>query len=1296
MAERIEGFTIGIDLDTLRVERGLSGLKDRLRTVNSEMRKNMSSFDYGEKSLDKYQSKMDGLNKKLEVQKQITAEAKKEYEKMVDEHGRGSKEAERAERAYNNQAASLNNLERYISKANQEMHQFAREQQVQSTRIYKTGDAMESFGNRLGEVSSKARETGSTLTKRITLPALGVVSAIGGITAAFGWKRLTGLDSAQAQLKGLGYNTEEVGRISDQVTEAIEGGMTTMAEGTSVAAGAMAAGVKEGKDLKRYIKLVGDAAVGANRPVGDMAQIFNRVQGSGKLMTQELNMIEDGMPGFALAMAKHLDVPLDKFREMVTAGEVDSKQFLDVMEDFAGGMAGAYADSWQGMVANTKAYIGIIGENLLKGVFEKSKDSIREFIDILKSPAVQEWAAETGEKIGNAFTKVVDAIKSGIKWYLELDSKYQKLIGATAGFVVALGPLLTGFGILGGMIAKLSGGLGMFLKVLAPIVTPMKALGSAAVGSSTGFGLLRGAFVALTGPIGLTVGIIGALVTGFIVAYKKSEKFREIVAKIKDAFFNAVEGIKEFLTTNETLLSAVDSIKNGFNIMKDNVKLAIGAVVSYFSEKVTQMKDFWNAEGQSILEATQNVFKAIWFVIEPIIKAIVSIVKISLPIIKGIFKVTFKAILLIVKTVWGNIKGVIDGALQVITGLIKLFSSVFTGNWSGMWEGIKTILSGAVKFVWNFIQLSFFGRILKAGKLFASGLKSVMSGMWNGIRTIFTNIIKSIGNFVKNSFNGIKNNISRTLEGIKTLSSRVWNGIKNVTIKPISNLVSTAKTKFNGFKTSVSNIFSGIRDTVSERVSSMVKTVTGMPGRMKKGIVDGASKVKDGFKAVSNKMVEGIGSGVNGVIGGVNWAWHKLGGKKNKFGKWKVPKYAHGTDGHPGGLAQVNDGKGYNAGQELIKLPDGTTGMFKGKNVVANLPKGTQVLSAKQTKEIIPQYALGIGKKFKNAYKKTKGGIKKGAKATASGVKKGAKWSKDKVMDGFDWAKGKAKDGAKYLFNKGLDALGVNTKYGKSFAADFGVRGLKTLTKRAIRKLTGKAKEYKDTEAVPNVSGGVKSWIGQIKKASTFMNAQASGKEIGGILKQIQRESGGNQGITQSSSVVDINTLSGNPAKGLLQYIPQTFRAYAMKGYGNIMNGYHQLLAFFNNSNWRRDLPYGKRGWGPTGRRRFASGGLINNHGLYELAEGGYPEWVIPTDPSRRTEAMKLLALAGKDVGNNKRPNQLPNVSNQNDALLQATIEQNNILTQILQKDTSVNIDRDALTDVINDRNALKTLGTYF
>src|SRR5690625_5204688 len=140
--------------------------------------------------------------------------------------------------------------------------------------------------------------------------------------------------------------------------------MTTMAEGTAIAVGAMAACVKEGAELEKYIKLVGDAAVGSNRPVDEMAQIFNRVQGGGRLMTQELNMIEMGLPGFAQAMANHLaDGSLESFREMVTAGEVGSAEFLEVMDDFGGGMADAYSESMEGMMKNTLAYVGMIGES---------------------------------------------------------------------------------------------------------------------------------------------------------------------------------------------------------------------------------------------------------------------------------------------------------------------------------------------------------------------------------------------------------------------------------------------------------------------------------------------------------------------------------------------------------------------------------------------------------------------------------------------------------------------------------------------------------------------------------------------------------------------------------------------------------------------------------------------------------------------------------------------------------------------------------------------------------------------
>ena len=116
--------------------------------------------------------------------------------------------------------------------------------------------------------------------------------------------------------------------------------------------------------------------------------------------------------------------------------------------------------------------------------------------------------------------------------------------------------------------------------------------------------------------------------------------------------------------------------------------------------------------------------------------------------------------------------------------------------------------------------------------------------------------------------------------------------------------------------------------------------------------------------------------------------------------------------------------------------------------------------------------------------------------------------------------------------------------------------------------------------------------MGTRNSATKRMKVNLSNKELQGIIAQIQRESNGDAGVTQGN-IGDINNLRGTPAQGLLQYVPSTFKSYAVKGHRNIKSGYDQLLAFFNNSNWKRDLPYGKSGWGPTGHRRFATGGLI-------------------------------------------------------------------------------------------------------
>src|SRR5699024_1319027 len=133
----------------------------------------------------------------------------------------------------------------------------------------------------------------------------------------------------------------------------------------------------------------------------------------------------------------------------------------------------------------------------------------------------------------------------------------------------------------------------------------------------------------------------------------------------------------------------------------------------------------------------------------------------------------------------------------------------------------------------------------------------------------------------------------------------------------------------------------------------------------------------------------------------------------------------------------------------------------------------------------------------------------------------------------------------------------------------------------------------------------------------------------------------------------------------------------------------------FNISTLRSDLPYCRRGWGPSGAKRgYETGGLIQSEHMAMLGEDG-PEMVIPLNKNRRTDAMKLLALTGRmlgaDSGNSKRPSSLPNVKGSNDsnALLDAVLKQNEILMKILNKDSNLYIDGDDLTEKVNNKNAI-------
>lgn len=161
----------------------------------------------------------------------------------------------------------------------------------------------------------------------------------------------------------------------------------------------------------------------------------------------------------------------------------------------------------------------------------------------------------------------------------------------------------------------------------------------------------------------------------------------------------------------------------------------------------------------------------------------------------------------------------------------------------------------------------------------------------------------------------------------------------------------------------------------------------------------------------------------------------------------------------------------------------------------------------------------------------------------------------------------------------------------------------------------------------------------------------------------------------------DINAQRGTPSKGLFQMIQPSFMANAKPGYTNFNNPVHQGVSALQYIVRR----YGWGGFNRAAAYAYKTGGLIKNAGWYNLAEGGYPEWIIPTDPNRRTDAMKLLALAAKDIegrktSGNKRPSNFSNritSSSSNDAemlmkMIELQQQQINVLAEIARTNKDI------------------------
>ena len=391
-------------------------------------------------------------------------------------------------------------------------------------------------------------------------------------------------------------------------------------------------------------------------------------------------------------------------------------------------------------------------------------------------------------------------------------------------------------------------------------------------------------------------------------------------------------------------------------------------------------------------------------------------------------------------------------------------------------------------------------------------------------------------------------------------------------------------------------------------------------------ITSSQSPVHQAFMGVLRGIAKPFSTIIKGITKGINWIADKIGGSHISE-DFSLSGFANGTPG--GGLlhdqiALLNDGKGEHYQEMIHKASTGKTFMLPAKrNIILPLEKGDEVLDGENSHRLakaigmpIPHANGAIGNFFSGIFDKTK----------------------DALEDATDWVDKALKNVVEFgteLFHHFVEGMSGAKDNGREFSQMMH-NNLPGYFARICEAWLKKQLELLDADSQGVVSRDKFERIA--KHAATLMHQSLSEHDIDRLYHQAQTESGVNAG---QNGGYDDHDGTGLPI-GLFQFKLGTWGAairHLPANHHNIHSALDQIMAVLADTTWRSDIEQlgEKRGWSPHG---YAYGGLVSQHGLYEVAENNNPEMIIPLDISKRGRAYSLLAqvmsqFKSEDVSNN-------------------------------------------------------------
>ncbi|HGF8119995.1 TPA: phage tail tape measure protein [Enterococcus faecium] len=656
----------------------------------------------------------------------------------------------------------------------------------------------------------------------------------------------------------------------------------------------------------------------------------------------------------------------------------------------------------------------------------------------------------------------------------------------------------------------------------------------------------------------------------------------------------------------------------------------------------------------------------------------------------------------------GLIMATIETTMIIISSTIKIWTDIFKGDWGKAWEEIKQMYQRIGNAIWQNIKDTFLGKILATIWNFFEENKKVFQAIWDTA----TGIMLGLPTFIFDIFTKIPQKMVEAIRNGKNPVVAAFKEVFNAALKAIGNPVNAI---IHGASWVLEKL--GAEKLEEWKVPQYAK------GTPNGGHPGGPMMVNDGRGAEAVITPNGqafIPRGRNVVLNAPKGT-HVLTAEETAYMTGnKAPRYRYakgtgffgnlwnnvkgfaGDVGNklkdvvgdvwdfvtdPGALARkVLNGLGVLEG--LVKYP-----LDVGKGI---LSKATEALTNKIT-ELFSSGSLDTSMGMQGVYKYLAdvavAVMKKfpGFQVT-SGYREGDPYSHGKhnaidiALPGVTGGSPRYTEAANYAFEKFANKIGYVITNGK-------VRDRSGQSGTGIHNdwrpwpdgdhydhvhLNG-VKDPQNTQISGDSVGGsgVERWRNVAIRALK-MTGQYSTANLNALLNQMRTESNGNPNAVNNW---DINAKNGTPSKGLLQVIDPTFRQYAMPGFNsNIFDPLSNILASIRYALSRYgSLTNAYRGVG------YANGGIVNQHQIAEIAEGNKPEIIIPLDKAKRSRAMQLLAIAQDKLG--VKPKSVNNSSDSSgtlETLVSLMIQQNNLLSKLLAKDTSVKLDGKAIADNTN------------